>query len=162
MLRYLYVILHSWNCQLKKTNFCKCRNKNGKLFTSAVTLFEEKRRHSFMIFLVCMGFCYSIAAIKEGSFIQPDKLQSTHTERQESCFSFPFSFALLVIFSSRYWKLTGQKERWSWTHKKWDFDLKEVNQRVGSTHITRSGEVMSHIMSNNDTSEKKITSKNAS
>lgn len=116
---------------------------------------KREVRHSFMIFLVCMGFCYSIAAIKEGSFIQPDKLQSTHTERQESCFSFPFSFALLVNFSSRYWKLTGQKERWSWTHKKWDFDLKEVNQRVGSTHITRSGEVMSHIMSNNDTSEKK-------
>lgn len=123
-----------------------------------MTLFEEKRSKTFLSdFSGMHGFLLQYSSNKRGEFYPTWQIaESTDIWRQESCFSFPFSFALLVNFSSRYWKLTEQKERWAWIHKKWGFDLKEVkNQRVGSTHITRSGEVMSHIMSNNDTSEKK-------
>lgn len=54
---------------LKKTNFCKCRNKNGKLFTSCVTLFEEKRSKTFLYdFSGMYGFLLQYSSNKREEF----------------------------------------------------------------------------------------------
>lgn len=151
MLEYSKVILHSWNSQLNSLIFANVGVKMGNCTLCSDTLSRTEKQEilsyfSWHTWASELRFLPQYSSKKIGEFYLTWQIaESSNRGRQKYFFFLSFSFALLVNFSSRYWKWAEQKEGWAWIQKKWGFDLKEgKNQSTGSTHITRSGEVMSH------------------
>lgn len=143
MLEYSKVILHSWNSQLKSLIFVNLGIKMDNCTLCGDTLSRTQKQDilscfSWHTWASELRALPQYSSKKIGEFYPACQIaESSNRETQEIFFCLSFSFALLVNFSSRYWKWTEQKERWAWIQKKWGFDLKKkVKIRAQRVHIS--------------------------